>query len=242
MDAIPDIEDFGRLIREQTGLDLAAEAERIARLAAVAVTRQAWRDTHLENLHAGDHPSGGIPDAQMMRFNIVTTRLVAGHVLSEETDWLALYREVADPDRLLPGDITVAELAGEEYDELADSIEAKLSTFASMEERFGRARTHAGLAYLAVMTCREWYGTPWWSDVVDVFIESLADPHSEAWRYDDPRGPEPASVADRDALRAALLSEPESLDDDGIYWCIDHGLGRVSEDALDRFRQRGVSG
>lgn len=238
---MPDIEDFGRLIREQTGLDLAADAEQIARLAAIAVTRQAWRDTHLENLHAGDHPSGGIPDAQMMRINVVTTRLVARHFLSEETDWFALCDDVVDPNRVLPGGMTVGELAGEEYDELAGSIRAKVSMFASMEQRFGRARTHAGLAYLAAMTCREWYGTPWWSDVVDVFIESLADPRSEAWRYDDPRGPEPASVADRDALRAVLLSEPEALDDHGIYWCIDHGRGRGSQLALERFRQRRAS-
>lgn len=232
------IENLRHALAELTDRHLSADPEEVGQLAAVAVTYNGWRNTHLENLHAGDHPAGGFPDADMMRFNVATTRLIASHMRADPTDWQALTAAVVDADRVLPGGITLGELAGDDYDELAHDIQTKLETFAVMEARQGRAHVHTAMAMLAAQLCREWFGTPWWPDVVDIFIERLNDPEGDAWRYEDRGAPEPASVAHRDGLRSGLADQPESLDDGGIYWCLNHGLSEAANAGLKRWRQR----
>jgi hypothetical protein len=174
----------------------------------------------------------------MMRYNIATTPLVAERIRTDPTDWKALVAAVVDADRVLPGGITLRQLAGDEYKTLATDIENHLGMFEVMEARQGRDYVHVAMATITAQMRRDWFGTPWWLDLVDVFIDSLADPDSDAWRYDDQRAPEPASVADREALRVVLVTEPESLDDDAIYWCLGHGLGRDCSAGLERWRQR----
>jgi hypothetical protein len=71
----PSLDDLTAFAYEQLGLDFDLDRVAMARLAAIGLTVQAWRNTSLENLHAGDHPSGGFPDSHMMRFNIATSRL-----------------------------------------------------------------------------------------------------------------------------------------------------------------------
>jgi hypothetical protein len=243
MSGLPDVEALRRMLSELTHPDLPEDADQLARLAAVAVTRQAWRDTHLEDLHAGDHPSGGFPDEDMMRFNIATTRLVAEHLRTDPTDWQALADAIADPERELPDGITVAELAGDEYDKLADDIYRQVNTFAVIEEDHGRVHTQTMLAMLGAQMNREWYGTPWWPQLVEVFIEWLDDPDSEAWEYADPLQPEPASVRDRAALKTTLIAKPEALDDDGIRWCWTHRLDAAANPGVERWRaQRSSDG
>lgn len=60
-----DIEDLSRVLGELTHPELPNEPDALAELAAVGLTLHAWRNTHLEKLHAGDHPSGGFEDSDM---------------------------------------------------------------------------------------------------------------------------------------------------------------------------------
>jgi hypothetical protein len=226
------------ILAEQIGLSSHEDLTEIAALAAIGLTNGAWRNTHLENLHAGNHPSGGIPDADMMRFNIATTRLVREYVTADGIDWDGLTKAMTDPDRALPGGTTVEELAGDEYEILADDIEASLWGGRQTEADKGLTYALSRFAAHGALACQDWWCTPWWQDGVDVFIERLADPSSEAWRHDDGRAEEPARVVDRDELRRLLLDEPEALDDSGIYWCLNHGLSDAARAGFERWRER----
>jgi hypothetical protein len=221
----PSLADLSAFAREHLGLSLEDDPEAMAQLAAIGLTIRAWRNTSLEDLHAGNHPSGGFPDSDMMRFNIVTFRVVSKLVSADGIAWEALRSSLADPDRPLPGGRTVGALAGDEFEQLATDIQESLEVSEWTEQHKGFAYLLTFLAIQGGTSYKGWYGSPWWADV-DVFIELLADRASAAWRHDDRGEPEPASVSDRKALRRTLLEEPEALDDDGIYWCLSHGLAR----------------
>jgi hypothetical protein len=231
-----DIDQIRVVLGELAHPALVDNPAQVAALAAVGLTRHAWRDTHLEDLHAGSHPSGGFPDADMMRFNIATTRVVAVHFAGDAVDWQQLADAMADRDRELPGGLSLGELAGDEYDTLADDIYGKVGMFASMELTQGRELALGVLAFLAAQQCREWYGTPWWPQLVEEFIDRLDDPGSDVWRFADPSAPAPPSVADRVELKGILTHEPEALDDDAIYWCLAHDLSGAANAGLERWR------
>jgi hypothetical protein len=95
----PGLEDLAGLAREHLGLDIERDGSSMAALAAIGLTIQAWRNTSLEELHAGDHPSGGFPDSDMMRFNIATFRVVSSNVTLDAFDWHGLEATLTDPDR-----------------------------------------------------------------------------------------------------------------------------------------------
>jgi hypothetical protein len=222
----PTLEELSSRAEEHLGLRLEDDGLAIAQLAAIGLTLEAWRNTTLEDLHAGDHPSGGFPDADMMRFNIATTRVLSAYVAPDHFDWKGLRAALTDPDRALPGGVTVGELAGEEFEELASDSQRVLAGCRRFEQERGFAYPLIFLALRAGLSYKGWYGSPWWGDVVDLFIELLADPSSSAWKYDEGREAEPLQVADRQSLARVLLEAPESLDDDSIYWCLKHGLDR----------------
>jgi hypothetical protein len=221
---LPSAEALNDLARNTLGVTFEQEPDTITALAAVQLTVDVWRNTYLEELHAGSHPTGGFPDADMMRFNIATTRIVAEHVTTSGIDWSAMRQAIADPARVLPGGRMLSELANDEFDQLAESIEEAIDVRRAFALEHGMAYFLTSLAVLAGISNKNWYGTPWWPDGVDAFFELLATPGSAAWRHDDGSNPEPPSVADRDTLRALLLDEPERLDDEAIYWCLGHGL------------------
>jgi hypothetical protein len=195
----PTLEELSSRAEEHLGLRLEDDGPAMAQLAAIGLTLEAWRNTSLEDLHAGSHPSGGFPDADIA---------------------------LGDPDRVLPGGVTVGELAGEEFEELASDSQRVLAGCQRLEQERGFAYLLTFLALRAGLSYKGWFGSPWWRDVVDLFIELLADPSSSAWKYDEGREVEPSQVADRQALAQVLLEAPESLDDDSIYWCLTHGLDR----------------
>ena len=235
----PTLDDAMRLTRDQLGLSLDRDPGPLAQLASIGITNEAWRNTYLETLHAGDHPTGGFPDTDMMRFNIATTRAVARHVTAEEVDWPSLRALLLDADRVLPGGRTVRDLAGDELPELFESFDLALAVLERIEQERGFDFARLRSALIGGVSCKDWYGTPWWPDVVDAFGDMLADPSSVAWEHDDGALPEPASVHDRDALAALLRSRPEQLDDEGIRWCHRHGLAhRAPFAGFARWRRR----
>lgn len=222
----PTLEELNSRAEEHLGLRLEDDGAAMARLAAIGLTLEAWRNTSLGDLHAGSHPSGGFPDADMMRFNIATFRVLSECITPHHFDWDGLRTALGDPDRVLPGEVTVGELAGEEFEELASDSQRVLAGCHRLEQERGFAYLLMFLALRAGLSYKGWFGSPWWRDVVDLFIELLADPSSSAWKYDEGREVEPSQVADRQALAQVLLEAPESLDDDSIYWCLAHGLDR----------------
>jgi hypothetical protein len=235
----PTLDDAIRLVQGHLALTLDDDPAAIAQLAAIGIVNQAWRNTYLEALHAGDHPSGGFPDTDMMRFNIATTRAVAKHVTAERVDWEGLADQLLDPDRPLPGGHTVRRLAGGELPELLESFDHALAMLELIEQERGFAFALLRVALIGGASCKDWYGTPWWPDVVDAFADMLVDPSSAAWERDDRSQAKPASVADRDALADVLIGHPEDLDDDGIRWCHAHGLAhRAPFAGFARWRRR----
>lgn len=235
----PSLEDLSNLAAEHLGMRIADDGAAMAQLAAIGLTIQAWRNTSLEDLHAGSHPSGGFPDSDMMRFNIATFRVIAGCITPERFDWAGLTSALTDPDRALPGGLTVGALAGDEFEELASDSRRALQIDQRVERDYGLAYLLTMLALQGGLSYKGWYGSPWWQDVVDLFIELLADPDSSAWKYDEDREAEPSMVSDRSALAQTLLDAPESLDDDSIYWCLKHGLDREATFAgFARWRRR----
>lgn len=234
----PTLEVLAGLTEEHLGLNL-DDGSAMAQLAAIGLTLQAWRNTSLEDLHAGSHPSGGFPDADMMRFNIATTRLISSYVAPQRFDWARLTTSLTDPDRPLPGGLTVGALAGDEFEQLAADSQRALEIDEGIEADYGLDYLLTMLALQAGLSYKGWFGSPWWSDVVDFFVELLADAASPAWRYDDGREAEPRSVANRPALAELLLETPEALDDDSIYWCLSHGLSHQAPfGGFARWRRR----
>jgi hypothetical protein len=235
----PSLEEVIAFAGEHLGLDPDRDRREMQQLAAIGLTLRAWRNTSLEDLHAGSHPSGGFPDSQMMRFNIATTRVVSGHIEDDRFDWSGLRTALTNPDRELPGGLTVGELCGEEFEPLAADIDEALAIVERTEQRRGFPYVHTVLAVQAGISYKDWYGSPWWPDVVERFIELVNDPNSSAWRYDEHREAEPREVADRESLKRVLLEAPESLDDDSIYWCLTHGLSRQATfSGFARWRKR----
>ncbi len=220
----PSVDELADLADKHLGLDLQRDRSDLSRLAAIGLTNRAWRNTSLEDLHAGSHPSGGFPDSQMMRFNIATCRVVLAHIANDRFDWPGLRAALTDPERELPGGLTVGGLCGEEFERLASDGDEALEVSERTEQRCGFLYVHSIYALQAGISNKGWYGSPWWPDVVERFIELIDDPTSSAWKYDEQREPEPDVIADRESLKQVLLQEPESLDDGSIYWCLNHGL------------------
>jgi hypothetical protein len=99
----PSLEEVIAFAGEHLGLDPERDPREIRQLAAIGLTIRAWRNTSLEDLHAGSHPSGGFPDSQMMRFNIATTRVVFRHIEDDRFDWDGLRAALTDPHREFGG-------------------------------------------------------------------------------------------------------------------------------------------
>jgi hypothetical protein len=232
------MEKLTAFVRAESGLDFDRDRGAIAQLAAIGLTIQAWRNTSLEDLHSGSHPSGGFPDPEMMRFSIATFRVVSEHVQAERFDWSGLHTALTDPNRELPGGLTVGALCGDEFENLSSDIHEALD----MSEWIQRKR---GFPYLLMflalrgISYKGWYGTPWWGDVVELFIELLVDPTSSAWRRDEHHEAEPHAVSDRATLSQILLEAPESLDNESIDWCLVHGLAsQATFGGFARWRRR----
>jgi hypothetical protein len=250
----PDPARIPALLRQEIGVD-PNDAVVILNLAAIGITNGAWRNSQVENWH-GD---GRIYDGGMLRTNVATTKLVRevlddhlGEVVDDQGDvlfatedladldsdlsdelFLDIFERLSDPERVLPDGRTLRQLAGEDLGGLVDHVDLDLGAVAHGAERHGldfalqRAAVHGGLA------CARWWGTPWWPDIVAEFLARLDNPQHRHWgeaggRY--ARLPaQPPEVADLHLLRALLLEAPEELSDEGAEFCVDAGIGYISE-------------
>jgi hypothetical protein len=236
------------MLRHQVGID-PSQLEPVLDLAAVGIVNSGWRNSPVEDWHAGDGP---LSDGDMLRVNAHTTwrvreimrrwrtetGLTARSSMAaldgldiDDVDQLAvrIFRWLSNPSRRLPTGVTLAELAGDELREFTDHVNGTLGGFAATAERRGarfalyRAAAQGGLA------CPHWWGTPTWPELVRTFVHVLDDPgHSHwgpdgSWRSRLP--PEPAQVADRVRLRAILLNRPWDLEAEAAEWVVDAGIG-----------------
>ena len=158
------------MLREQGGID-PGRLGPVIDLAALGLVNAAWRNTCVEDWHAGSR----MHDGDMMRVNSHMTwrarqilrrwtaenGLAADGPLSavdsipaQDIEWLAVrvYRWLVDPHRKLVTGITLAELAGDDLPQYEDDAELPLGGFAKQAAdrgaQFGLARTaaHGALA------------------------------------------------------------------------------------------------
>ena len=104
------------------------------------------------------------------------------YVTPQAIDWASLVDELADPDRALPGGVSVGELAGEEFDQLAASIGAALTAARASDLRDGHEYAMTWSAIHGALAWKGWFGSPRWLHIVDAFMEALEDRASAAWR------------------------------------------------------------
>lgn len=151
----------------------------LLRYAPVALAHLCWRNTILEDWHAG--PDSKISDAEMMRANVATTRIFhqclwtalepiwsargpfAVGAIDVETPaeaFMDAFEEAFDPERVLPHGGVLGEIAGDEWDELEEHAETQLGGLIGQAEKHG---THVVLMWLAFrgrLAVSDWWGTP----------------------------------------------------------------------------------
>ena len=176
----------------------------LLRYAPLGLTHLCWRNTVLEDWHAG--PDSRISDHEMMRANVATTRLfhqalwaafgerVGQADLISRADFTdddveALEVAFGDAglwdafsaDRLLPHGPTLHELGGDEVIELYEHVATQLGALLEQAEARGVAVVLMWLAARGRASCADWWGSPRWPRIVDAFLARLASPDDGFW-------------------------------------------------------------
>lgn len=214
---------------------------------AIGMANGAWRNTIIEEWHAG---SGPLSDGDMLRLNSYTTHGLQQRLRGwlreceldaaddtaelddldpEDVDALVdlLYTWLTRPERRLPTGVTLSQLAEsaestiEEYGEDADQA---LGGFLDMAYERGPAFAFLRTAAHGAAACPHWWNHPRWPAHVDAFIAELRDPGNEHLGRLSQR---PSAIGDLDALRSVLLTRPWDLDSESAQWIIDAGLRYV---------------
>lgn len=181
-------------------------------LLAIGLTLSAWRNTVVEDAHAG--PRSRFHDGEMFAANVANTRLIYEHLTDyPDVDWIALADKFVDPNRVL-ADRTIVDLLGKTRHKLWTREARKWIEVVPYLIRHVGAEP--ALWWLAngsqpfPQAYPEWWGSPWWPEFIERFTASLGD---------DPPG---MSVQ---ALRTALLDRPEDIDPEVLLWCVhDQGM------------------
>jgi hypothetical protein len=114
-------------------------------IASVGLARAAWRNTEVEDAHAGNGLRR-IDDGEMFAANVATTRLIHRYLdASSGIDWAGLANELVRSDRVA-GARTVSDLLGELYDGWAEQSHALIETQGDFELDRGRAGSSCGTA------------------------------------------------------------------------------------------------
>jgi hypothetical protein len=236
------------MLRHQVAMD-PSQLAAVLDLAAVGIVNSGWRNSPVEDWHAGGGPLG---DGDMLRVNAHTTwrvreimrrwRTEAGltprspmaaldGLDTDDADRLAvrIFRWLVNPTRRLPTGVTLTELAGNDLGEFTDHVDGTLGGFAATAQRRGlrlalyRAAAHGGLA------CPHWWGTLTWPELVRTFIHVIDDPGHSHWGPDGSFRsrllPEPAQVSDRVGLQRLLLNRPWELEPEAAQWIVNAGIG-----------------
>jgi hypothetical protein len=248
LSAAQEVELLESLLRHQVGID-PFRVGQVLDLAAVGMVNSAWRNSPVEDWHAGN---GCLSDGAMLRINSHTTWRVREIVRrwrselevapgdsvavlddldADDVSLLAvrILRWLVRPSRRLPIGRTLAQVALTGLDEYVDHAETTMGSIVVMAEDHGasfamwRAAAHGGLA------CRSWWGTPGWPRLVTNFLTVIDDPDHVHWHLDGHDGSirpvEPAEVGDRAELRRVLLTRPWDVSTDVADWLVRAGIG-----------------
>lgn len=171
-------------------------------LAAVGIVLHVWRNSPVEDWHAGSSP---LHDGDMLRINAHTTwkvrqivrRWVADAGLDSDgsTDQLDMVKQdlvdelfprlfewMVNPARRLPTGQTLAELAvanDGDLDEFEDHADRTVGSYCGITEQDGAVICFWRAAAAGGVGCRHWWGTPPWPRLVDRFLQILDQPSHE---------------------------------------------------------------
>ncbi|MFI1801052.1 hypothetical protein ACH427_27365 [Streptomyces sp. NPDC020379] len=214
-------------------------------LAATRITLAVWRNTPVENWHAGKSP---LHDGTMMRINTATTRLVRSMLSFDHVDWIGLGLAIVNPSRVLPTGQSVLELglACHNPDDPAHEADPheELAEMAQDAIAWGRAyclrEKTFGLRTLIEFFCASdngWFGTPSWGRIVDRFTTAVDDRENAHWHvhrnkpwFDEWFTNRPVDIADTTELRRLLHAGPDLLSEEAAEWCVDGAIGYVCRD------------
>jgi len=160
------------------GIDISAGAAGLADLTAVAIAQLAWRNGPVELWHRAS-PSR-ISDAEMMRANAATTRVVREHlpinVVAGFADVLGpLCAVLVEPGRRLPDGRTVWDLAAgtDDFRMYTAQVRAFFDRCLNLVERLGAYDVVGALACHAAAACWKWWLAPGWPSIVDAIMNSI---------------------------------------------------------------------
>lgn len=218
------------------------DEETLLTLAASELTHNWWRNTAIEDAHAG----GRIDDADMLAANVIAYRasLDALAVPEPARDGLwDLLEFVSDPERTLPGGRTVRNLMrGFGYRAYRQEARQAVGRAIDLCETLGRSGLLTVFASFSLTHPAYWYGMPWWPAVVDDFFERLDDPRSSLSRWLDERPAIPRSIIPSEHLRAILLTAPEVLPHEVREWLIRLALGYPERPVLQEWKESRQTG
>jgi hypothetical protein len=226
----------------------------LIRYAALGLTNLCWRNSVLEDWHAGDGP---LSDADMMMEN-ARTSVIARRALVEgldpggdgwlqtAADYLAVmddepvvdllqdalidFLQVAfDPRRPLNCGMALAAVAGDDLGELTGQAEVQVGALLAKASEEGAGVVLAFLALKGLLCCSEWFGSWRWPLKVDAFVAVLQDP-DDPWWHNIPSCQYPATEVaelDLDQVRLRLLAGPGEWDTGLLHFCLRQGIGYV---------------
>ncbi|SKU60635.1 Uncharacterised protein [Mycobacteroides abscessus subsp. massiliense] len=188
------------------------EIEDPVALLAIGLTQSAWRNTVVEEAHAG--PRSSFHDGEMFAANVANTRLIYKYLVDyPDVDWQGLADEFVDPHRVLAGR-TIVELLGKTRHKLWEKEARKqIEAIPYAISHFGAELTlwvfaNGGQPFSGA--CPEWWGSPWWPEFIEKFTAALTD---------NPPG------INGEELKTAFLERPEDIDPEVLLWCVhDQGM------------------
>ncbi|MHB1928496.1 MAG: hypothetical protein ACYCUG_03550 [Acidimicrobiales bacterium] len=133
-------------------------------IASVGITQRVWRNTPVEDAHAGSGLAR-ISDGEMFAANVAVTRLVADH-LGDPIDWDGLRAVLVNRDLRLGGR-TQGDLLGELWEEWSATALGVLNYQQELYEKLGQQQ-YLRLAAFMAWSAR-WWGMPRWADQVEAF-------------------------------------------------------------------------
>ncbi|MFJ9508266.1 hypothetical protein ACIRPZ_31320 [Streptomyces anulatus] len=214
-------------------------------LAATRITLALWRNTSVENWHAGKSP---LHDGTMMRINAATTRTVRSMLSFDHVNWIAVGLVIVNPSRVLPTGQSVLELglACHNPDDPAHEVDPReeLAEMAQVAISWGRRcclhEKEFGLRTLIESFCvsdNGCFGDPSWGRIVDRFLTAVDDRENAHWRmhrtepwFDEWFTNRPADIADTTEFRRLLQAGPDLLSEEAAEWCVEGAIGYVCQD------------
>jgi hypothetical protein len=214
------------------GVD-SSDSRQVMDLAAVAMTRLAWRDGPVEDWHSIRYRRIG--DAEMMRANAATTRVI--REVMDKPHWPgqmfnAVEQALADPLRRLPDGRSILELApsSSELTRYEAHLAACCARWKAAAANIGEATVLTLLACRGVIFNWHWWRSTGWPQLVDEFVRRLDDPKQWkcGWELDSRRRlGHPTGEGTSEDLFLKLLAGPDRLDAATAQLCIRAGLSSL---------------